>query len=85
MSPSETAKDAFLRNIQYLNYCFGFEKYCSWEDGGWFNWLPASQEGRMLQGAGNALRWGERADMRKIVNTVVARIQARQREDGYHN
>ena len=76
-------KDAFERNIKYLNHCFASKTYC---DGpGWFAWLPASNEGRMLQGAANSLRWEERADLRNIVDTVVAGIQARQRADGYHN
>lgn len=75
--------EALQRNIAYLNHCFASKTYC---DGpGWFDWLPASNEGRLLQGAANALRWGERADLRNIVNTLVARIQARQRADGYHN
>jgi len=76
-------KEAFERNIKYLNHCFASKTYC---DGpGWFAWLPASQDGRILQGAANALRWGERTDMRNILDTVVARIKARQRADGYHN
>ena len=75
--------DAFQRNITYLNHCFASKTYC---DGpGWFPWLPGSAEGRILQGAANSLRWGERADLRNMVDTVVARIQARQRADGYHN
>ncbi len=74
--------DAFRRNINYLHHCFASKTYC---DGpGWFGWLPASNEGRILQGAANSLRWGERADLRHMVDTVVARIQARQRADGYH-
>jgi len=39
----------------------------------------------MLQGAGNTLRWGERSDMRDIVNTIVNKIESRQRADGYSN
>ena len=75
--------DALERNINYLNHCFDSKTYC---DGpGWFDWLPASNEGRLLQGAANALRWGERADLRNIVDTVVTRIKARQRADGYHD
>ena len=75
--------DAFQRNISYLHHCFTSKTYC---DGpGWFGWLPASNEGRLLQGAANSLRWGERADLRNIVDTVVGRIQARLRADGYHN
>ena len=75
--------EALQRNIDYLNHCFASKTYCDGK--GWWEWLPASNEGRLLQGAANALRWGERADMRNIVDTVVARIKARQRADGYHD
>jgi len=77
-------KDAFDRNIEYLNHCFSKSPtYC---DGiGWSEWLPASNEGRMLAGAGHALRWGERADMRKIVDTIISDIESRMRDDGYYN
>ncbi len=50
---------------------------------GWEGYLPASSEGRMLGGAANTLRWGERKDMRAIVNTIVGIVKARQRDDGY--
>lgn len=76
-------RDVFERNIDYLNHCFASPTYC---DGvGWTEWLPASNEGRMLAGSGHILRWGERADMRAIVDTVVARIESRMREDGFYN
>jgi len=75
--------DCFTRNIAYLNHCFASPTYCDGE--GWTTWLPGSNEGRMLQGAGNTLRWGERSDMRDIVNTIVNRIDSRQRADGYSN
>ena len=75
--------DLFNRNIDYLNHCFASPTYC---DGmGWSEWLPASNEGRMLAGAGNTLRWGERADMRNVVDTIVSDIQDRMRDDGYYN
>jgi len=75
--------DTFNRNIDYLNHCFSSPTYC---DGiGWGQWLPASNEGRMLAGAGNTLRWGERADMRGIVDTIVSDIEDRMRDDGYYN
>ena len=75
--------DTFNRNIDYLNHCFLSPTYC---DGiGWSQWLPASNEGRMLAGAGNTLRWGERADMRNIVDTIVSDIKDRMRDDGYYN
>jgi len=76
-------KDCFNRNIAYLNHCFANPYYCDGE--GWYTGLPASNEGRMLQGAGNTLRWGERSDMRKIVDTLVSKIGSRQRPDGYTN
>jgi hypothetical protein len=47
--------------------------------------LPAANEGRMLAGAANALRWEERKDMRMIVDTVLARVKRRQRADGFYN
>jgi hypothetical protein len=71
------------RTIDYLNHCYASPTYC---DGlGWSKWLPASNDGRMLAGAGNILRWEERADMRRIVDTIVASIQERMRDDGYYN
>ena len=75
--------DCFIRNIAYLNHCFAYPYYCDGE--GWYTGLPASNEGRMLQGAGNTLRWGERSDMREIVDTLVTKIGSRQRKDGYTN
>ena len=75
--------DLFQRNIDYLNHCFASPTYCDGE--GWSEWLPASNEGRMLSGAGNTLRWGERGDMRKIVDTIVDDIESRMRDDGYYN
>jgi hypothetical protein len=75
--------DAFNTNIDYLNHCFSSPTYC---DGiGWSQWLPASNEGRMLVGAGNTLRWAERADMRNIVDTIVSNIENRMRDDGFYN
>ncbi len=75
--------DCFIRNISYLNHCFENPYYCDGE--GWYTGLPASNEGRMLQGAGNTLRWVERSDMREIVNSVVSKIGSRHRADGYSN
>ena len=76
----------FERNIDYLNEWF--EKTRSWqihadEDNWWERDLPASSEGRMLGAAAHTLRWGEREDMRRIVDTVVAGVKVRQRDDGY--
>jgi hypothetical protein len=76
-------KVAFNRNIDYLNHCIKSPTYCNGE--GWSTWLPAANEGRMLSGAANALRWEERKDMRMIVDTVLARIKRRQRADGFYN
>ena len=76
-------KDVYEKNIEYLNHNFASPTYV---DGvGWSEWLPASVEGRMLSGAGNTLRWGERDDMRKIVDTIIDDIEKRMRDDGYYN
>lgn len=75
--------DIFTRNIKLLNNSFSSPTYC---DGvGWSVYLPGSVEGRLLSGASNTLRWGERADMRVIIDTVIHKIKNRVREDGYHN
>ena len=84
--------DVFERNIAYLKRSFTLPQYCdpahpAPSDGGpgWSRWLPASNEGRLLAGAGHSLRWGERDDLRAIVTTVVGDVAARMREDGYFN
>ena len=75
--------DVFLRNIDYLNHSFATPGYC--DGGGWSDAYPASNEGRLLAGAGNSLRWAERDDMRTIVDTLVERIESQMRNDGYYN
>lgn len=80
--------DCFNRNIIYLNRCFAKPYYTDegtklYKAAFWVTGLPASNEGRMLAGAGHTLRWGERSDMRKIVDTIVSSVQSRQRPDGY--
>jgi uncharacterized protein len=75
--------DMFTRNIQLLNNSFSSPTYCYGV--GWSNYLPASVEGRLLSGAANTLRWGERADMRNIIDTIINKIKNRVRQDGYHN
>ena len=83
MLDSGVFRKAFERNIDYLNQCFASPTYC---DGlGWSEWLPASNDGRMLAGAGNSLRWEERADMREIVDVIIDGIEKRMRADGYYN
>jgi len=75
----------FDRNIEYLRSWFAGK--ADWQakfpKRGWERHLPASSEGRMLGGAANSLRWGERKDMRAIVDTLVGIVKARQRDDGY--
>lgn len=80
---SGVINDVFQRNIKYLNHSFTSPTYCDGD--GWSKWLPASNEGRMLTGAANTLRWGERKDMRNIVDTIINKIKNRVRPDGYHN
>src|SRR5579864_2098030 len=56
-------REAWERNILYLNATFQNPIATQWVDH-----LPASSEGRLLGGAGHTLRWGERKDMRVIVD-----------------
>ena len=80
-------RDCFDRNIAYLNHCFVAPNgtYCDSKkiEGFWLVDLPGSSEGRMLGGAGHTLRWGERAEMRAIVDTFVNRVKNRQTSDGW--
>jgi hypothetical protein len=76
-------RDCFDRNIAYLKRCFGEPFYCDAGDNTWVQALPASAEGRLLAGAGHTLRWGERADMRVIVDTLVNTVKVRQTANGY--
>lgn len=66
-------RTALDRHIDHLNHCFASPTYCDGE--GWSQWLPASNDGRMLAGAANALRWEERADMRAIVDAIISNIE----------
>ena len=71
-------------NIKYLNRWFeAKQKWTSKRKMGWETHLPASSEGRMLGGAAHTLRWGEREDMRTIVDTIVDVVKGWQRDDGY--
>ena len=71
-------------NIKYLNRWFEAKhKWTSKRKMGWETHLPASSEGRMLGGAAHTLRWGEREDMRTIVDTIVDVVKGWQRDDGY--
>lgn len=74
-------REALARNVDYLNRSFASPTYCDGK--GWSEWLPASNDGRLLAGAANALRWQERPDMRAIVDTIIDRIESRMRRDGY--
>jgi DUF1680 family protein len=96
-SPARTLYD---RNIMNLKECFALEDYCEGEPfeimkdprfglkragHGWSDWLPASNEARLLAGASQALRWEEDPELRAMVNKIVADMKARTREDGYYN
>jgi hypothetical protein len=74
---------AFERNIAYLRHCLASPTYCDGE--GWSSWLPASNDGRMLAGAANTLRWEEHTDLRSFVSDKVAAIGRQARPDGYYN
>ena len=83
--------DLFDRNIERIKRCFREPDYV--EDPqpvpgkrrGWSAWLPAANDGRILGGAAKALRWKEDAELRQIVDEIVARSKGNMREDGYFN
>ena len=71
------------RNVAYLNSCFEMEGWIAASPNWWIQSPPASNEGRLLAGAGHTLRWEENADLRNLVTTIVTTIAERQRPDGY--
>ncbi len=81
-----TLREAFERNLAYLQEWFQKTDRCSRPENDknwWETCLSASSEGRMLGVAGHSLRWGERAEAREILNTLIDRIEARQTPEGY--
>lgn len=79
-------KCAFDRNLAYLREWAsktGDGAEPANEKNWWETILAASSEGRMLGVAGHSLRWGERAELRRLLDVLVARIKTRQRADGY--
>jgi hypothetical protein len=79
-------KECFDRNIAFLNGVFKGPEKKPGKSHGWGGWdghLPGSGDGKMLGGAANSLRWGEREDLRAIVDYTVAMVKDRQRPDGY--
>jgi hypothetical protein len=79
-------REAFERNLGYLAEWFAKSDRGSRpadEKNWWETCLAASSEGRMLGVAGHSLRWGERAEARDILNTLIDRIKARQTPAGY--
>jgi DUF1680 family protein len=49
----------------------------------WVSDLHGSNAGRFLMGAGNALRWEDRKDLRKKLDDVIAGIKECSKPDGY--
>jgi DUF1680 family protein len=95
---SGAVRDIFDSNIANIKYCFSLPDYCEGEvpefiqrmyipgpAHGWSAWLPASNEGRLLAGAAQALRWEEDPELRTVVDTIVENIKTRMRDDGYYN
>jgi hypothetical protein len=78
-------RTCYERNIQYLNDWFASKKEFKEKTGdiGWERHLPSSSWGRLLAGAAHTLRWGERDDMRRMINAIVKTVKDAQRADGY--
>lgn len=74
-----------LQDYQLPDYCEGAPPSFLNEGAGWSHWLPASNEGRLLEGAANTLCWEEDEALRQIVQELISRMEARMRPDGYFN
>ncbi len=67
----------------YLDHCMASETYA---DGvGWTEWLPASNDGRMLAGAANYLRWRDKEEYEELIDEILTKLCNQVREDGYSN
>lgn len=85
----------FRENIRYVKKSFACKDYCedkTWIEAladltgnGWYPWLPASNDGRVLGGAANSWRWERDPELREIVGSILARIEKQMRPDGYFN
>lgn len=75
-------KTAFDRNISYIKYCFTKEQYVDMSSI-WITALDASNQGRMLSGAGNSLRWTEDAKLREILNTLIEKVKTQKKDNGF--
>ncbi len=49
----------------------------------WVNFLPGSNAGRFMMGAGNQLRWKENSELRKRMNEIVDGIDTYREPNGY--
>lgn len=77
-------RQAFQRNIQYLKD--SLKKPC-WVDSKdqdriWVDMLAASNEGRMLGGIGNTLRFAEDEELRRAAEEIISTIERRQFMNG---
>lgn len=85
----------FEENIAHIKKSFCEKDFCTdttWiealydlEGNGWYPWLPASNDGRVMGGAANALRWTGDSELKHIVENILERIITQQRKDGYYN
>lgn len=79
---SQPVKAAFDGNIEYLTYCATLDNYVERPTMWTSNW-PTSNEGRMLMGAGHALRWVQNPTLQGIVDQLVATAGRRQQSNGF--
>lgn len=77
-------KTAYENNKEYLKYCYKQPKWIGENEYSWWvDLFQASNEGRLLAGAGHTLRWEEDIELREMVNSIVDAISNRQKSDGY--
>ncbi|RYY58675.1 MAG: adenosylcobinamide-GDP ribazoletransferase [Chitinophagaceae bacterium] len=77
-------QQVFDRNVSYLSECLKKPHWVNGKDGDriWIDILSASNEGRMLGGMGNTLRYKEIPEFRKAIDDILEEIDRRQYANG---
>lgn len=77
-------RTVFERNVRYLHDCLGKPNWVNEKDNDriWIDMLYASNEGRMLGGMGNTLRFAENPEFDKAIEDILEGIDRRQYANG---
>lgn len=81
--------ELFQQNISRIKECIKTPYYLvpnenNPDDKGWSEWLPASNDGRIIGGAAKAFVWTGDNELREFVDRMVDKVSDNMREDGFY-